>query len=225
LQLLVDKLIDDLTEVRDGFSEGSAYRNAFAGVTDLNAAKVRFLEVLTGMGTLSEGELGGERMQIALSANSQEDEHSCFSDNTHRDILLNADGIAHLFRGAYPGYDSDLDGTVDVTTNAVDGFGIDDYLNTVGLSELAADIEAALDTTEGHLTQIDANARSGVPFDLQIVDPGSDVARPIRDGIVALNAQSQLIARMALELDLGSAEEVVDPDASECDTTDPTSEC
>jgi putative iron-regulated protein len=225
LQLVTDKLIDDLTEVRDGFAEGSSYRAAFAEVTDLDTAKRRFLEILTGMGTLSEGELGGERMQIALAANSQEDEHSCFSDNTHRDILLNAEGIAHLFRGEYPGYDSDLDGTVDVTTNAVDGYGIDDYLNAVGQSQLAGEIEAALQTTAGHLEQIDANAKNGIPFDNQIVDPTAPVAMPIIEGIRSLNTQAQRLARIALELELGTVEDVVDPDASECDTTDPTTEC
>lgn len=225
LQLLIDKLIQDLTEVRDGFAAGSSYRAAFADVPDLQTGKGRLLEILTGMGTLSEGELGGERMQISLSANSQEDEHSCFSDNTHRDIVLNADGIAHLFRGVYPGYDSDLDGVVDVTTNAVNGYGLDDYLRAVGQSDLANQIEAALTTTAGHLLAIDTNARAGNPFDVQIVDPNSELARPIRDGILALNAQSTLIARIALNLALGTEEQVVDPDASLCDTTDPTSEC
>ena len=43
--------------------------------------------------------------------------------------------------------------------------------------------------------------------------------------IVSLNTQSALIARIAVELGLGSAEDVVDPEASACDTTDPTTEC
>jgi ribonucleoside-diphosphate reductase alpha chain len=49
-------------------------------------------------------------MQIALSANSQEDEHSCFSDNTHRDIWLDAEGVSNSYFGSYAGYDSSLDG-------------------------------------------------------------------------------------------------------------------
>ena len=48
------------------------------------------MAVSRGMGRLGFGELAGERMNIALLTNSQEDEHSCFADNTHRDILLNA---------------------------------------------------------------------------------------------------------------------------------------
>jgi putative iron-regulated protein len=32
----------------------------------------------------------------------QEDEHSCFSDNTHRDIVANARGIRHVWQGDWP---------------------------------------------------------------------------------------------------------------------------
>ena len=47
----------------------------------------------------------------------------------------------------------------------------------------------------------------------------------MRDTIVSLNAQSTEIANIAIELEVGDADDVVDPDASECDTTDPTSDC
>ncbi|MEM7678030.1 MAG: imelysin family protein, partial [Myxococcota bacterium] len=101
LQTATNKLLADLRSVRDAWATGSSYRTAFTTVNDLDAAKGRLLEILTGMGTLSEGELAGERMQISLSGNSQEDEHSCFSDNTHRDIWLNAEGVSNSFRGVY----------------------------------------------------------------------------------------------------------------------------
>lgn len=225
LQVAAAKLVADLRSVRDAWAEGASYRTAFTQVDDLAAGKRKLLEILTGMGTLSEGELAGERMQIALSANSQEDEHSCFADNTHRDIWLNAEGISNLYRGDYAGYDSDLDGAPDVTTNAVQGYGIDDYLRDLGRDALADDIEAAFATTETNYRAIDALARSGTPVDLQIIDPQSSDARPMRDTILSLNAQASQIARIATELDLGSPADVVDPDASECDTTDPTTEC
>lgn len=225
LQVAVQKLIDDLTGVRDGWAEGAEYRTAFTTVDSIDDAKVRFLEILVGMGTLSEGELGGERMQIALSANSQEDEHSCFADNTHRDIVLNAEGVSNSFFGAYAGYDSTLDGNDDVTTNAVDGYGFDDYLADVGLTDLEDAVEAALVATETNFLRIDSAARAGTPVDNQIIDAAAEAAAPMRDTIVALNAQSTEIANIAIELEVGDAEDVVDPEASACDTTDPTAEC
>lgn len=40
-------------------------------------------------------------MEVALDSQSQEDEHSCFSDNTHRDIVVNALGIRNVWRGEF----------------------------------------------------------------------------------------------------------------------------
>lgn len=60
-------------------------------------------DILTGIGELSRGELAGERMSVAYTERSQEDEHSCFSDNTTADIVANAQGIANVITGAYPG--------------------------------------------------------------------------------------------------------------------------
>ncbi|MEQ8458540.1 MAG: imelysin family protein [Sandaracinaceae bacterium] len=225
LQVAVAKLIADLTSVRDQWVEGGSYRTAFLNVPDLETGKDRLLEILTGMGTLSEGELGGERMQIALSANSQEDEHSCFSDNTHRDIVLNALGVRNSYYGDYAGYDSSLDGSPNATGNAVSGYGFDDYLRAVGLDDVATGVEAALATTEVGYNAIDASARAGTPVDNMIQDAAAPAAQPMRDTIVALNAQAQEIVEIAFALMLGTADQVVIPDASECDTTDPTSEC
>ncbi|MEO1174375.1 MAG: imelysin family protein, partial [Myxococcota bacterium] len=140
-------LIANLEQVRDAWESGASYRTAFTTVDTVDEGKARLLEILVGMGTLSEGELAGERMQIALSANSQEDEHSCFSDNTHRDIFLNHEGVANSFFGVYAGYDSTLDGTDDETTRQVNGYGFDDYLGDVGLSSLSSDVTAALSAT------------------------------------------------------------------------------
>jgi len=225
LRVAAQKLIADLESVRDAWTEGASYRTAFTEVDNLEQGKRRLLEILTGMGTLSEGELAGERMQIALSADSQEDEHSCFSDNTHRDIWTNAEGIENAFYGDYGGYDADLDGTDEVTTNAVQGYGIDDYLNDIGRSDLASEVAAALTTTQQHYRAIDEAARNGMPVDMVIIDPTSVEAQPMRNAIVSLNAQSGRIAQIALDLGLGDVNDVIDPDASECDTTDPTTEC
>ena len=180
------------------------------------------------MGTLAEGELAGERMQIALTTDSQEDEHSCFSDNTHRDIVLNAEGIYFLYLGDYPGYDSDLDGVVDVTARAFTGYGIDDYLEDVGFGTLASETNAAFETTQTGYTAIDALARDETdktPVDNQIADANAPEAAPMRDTIEALNAEAQQLVKIAEDLKVGDGDDVIQDDASDCDTSDPTSEC
>lgn len=225
LQVAAAKLIADLEGVRDGWAAGADYRTAFTTVDDVDAAKGKLLEILVGMGTLSEGELAGERMQISLSANSQEDEHSCFSDNTHRDIWLNAEGVSNAYTGEYAGYDSTLDGSDDKTGNAVAGYGIDDYLTDMGLTDVESEVSAALGITATNYGAVDASARGGTPVDQMILDAGGEAAQPMRDTIVSLNAQSAQVANIAVALDVGGPGDVVDPDASQCDTTDPTVEC
>ncbi|MFP4251780.1 MAG: imelysin family protein [Guyparkeria sp.] len=227
LKLVADKLIADLTGVRDQWDPKGEdnYYHAFTQPADMNEGNERLLEILTGMGTLSEGELAGERMQIALSVNSQEDEHSCFSDNTHRDIALNAEGIANSFFGEYAGYDSDLDGTDDVDNRAVSGYGIENYLRDHGHGDVADSVSDALARTAEGYSEIDRLAREGQPFDVLIEDIGAERAQPVKETILSLNAQATQIAQIASTLDLGTMEQVVDPEASACDTTNPVAEC
>lgn len=224
LQVVADKLVTDLTQVRDGWAPGSSYRSAFTTVTSRSDAIQKLTEILKGMGTLSEGELAGERMQISYSTNSQEDEHSCFSDNTHRDIWLDAEGISNSYYGDYAGYDSTLDGTDDVTTRAVSGYGFDDYAADSGIASLqalAAELETKLGETEVNYRRIDSAARNGMPVDVQIMN--RSVHDPMYDTILSLNAQASIISDVASALNISTS--VVDDDASACDTSSPDSEC
>ena len=44
-------------------------------------------QIIAGMGVFIKSELANERIAVAVLTPSEEDEHSCFSDNTHRDII------------------------------------------------------------------------------------------------------------------------------------------
>ncbi len=54
-----------------------------------------------GMGSLSGPELSGERLTVAYETKDQENEHSCFSDTTHLDLVGNAVGIENVCLGRY----------------------------------------------------------------------------------------------------------------------------
>jgi putative iron-regulated protein len=77
--------------------DGDNYRAAFLA----QPANESLRQILTGIGVLSKSELAGERMFVAYDNQNQEDEHSCFSDNTHRDLITNAQGIANVLSGHY----------------------------------------------------------------------------------------------------------------------------
>jgi len=93
-----DLLLVHLGEmVEEWDSDGTGYRATFLALDDEQALR----NVFTGIGTLAKSELAVERMFVAVNNQDQEDEHSCFSDNTHRDIVTNALGIANVWRGSY----------------------------------------------------------------------------------------------------------------------------
>jgi putative iron-regulated protein len=93
LTLLAQLLIDDLNFVNDQWKpDTGAYRTEF--LADPQGA---ITKMFRGIGALSSGELAGERMNVAFETKDQEDEHSCFSDNTNADIRNNAAGIRMVY--------------------------------------------------------------------------------------------------------------------------------
>ena len=103
LNLLADLLVADLTSVRDQWNpEGGPYRTEFLADPTLAVQ-----HILRGMGALSSGELAGERMAVPYETKEQEDEHSCFSDNTLNDIIGNARGVRLAYTAEYEGVQGD----------------------------------------------------------------------------------------------------------------------
>lgn len=99
LAVATDQLVDHLQELVDAWAPGGGnYRAEFEALDAAEALRL----AITGAGELSRGELAGERMNVAYEARSQEDEHSCFSDNTHADIVGNAVGVAMVLEANYP---------------------------------------------------------------------------------------------------------------------------
>jgi len=154
------------------------YRAAFLTANPTESLR----KILSGMGVLSRGELAGERMAVALSTRDQEDEHSCFSDNTHVDIRQNAQGIRNVYEGRY------------VRTNGtvLDGPGIGDLIST----ELNTAMRHQLDDT---LQKVNAIAP---PFDREIVT--EEGRKRVQDAIDALRAQAGLIVTVAQELGIAN---------------------
>ncbi|MBN8487394.1 MAG: iron-regulated protein [Burkholderiales bacterium] len=97
LLTMSELLQDDLRSLVLAWTPGSRnYRAAFE-----RGGQDSLRKIIVGLGSLSRGELAGERMEVALNTQDQEDEHSCFSDNTHRDIVNNAKGIQNAWLGRY----------------------------------------------------------------------------------------------------------------------------
>ena len=103
-----DLIVADLVKVKDAWTAGAgSYRNALLN-TDTNDtnkidADVAIKQILVGIGVFVKSELANERIAVAVQDPSEEDELSCFSDNTHRDIALNFQGFVNVLKGEYLG--------------------------------------------------------------------------------------------------------------------------
>ncbi|KAB7886141.1 imelysin family protein [Poseidonibacter ostreae] len=101
------KIVSDLQTVASAWSENGLYKNAFLGklsgddasknISSSDALK----QVIAGMGVFMKSELANERIAVAVLTPSEEDEHSCFSDNTHRDITTNYLGFRNVLTSTY----------------------------------------------------------------------------------------------------------------------------
>lgn len=114
LNAVADKMVDDLAVVSSAWDSkvsgnNGLYRAALlAQLSGQEKAKniestVALKQIIAGVGVFSKSELANERIAVAVLTPSEEDEHSCFSDNTHRDIALNYQGIKNVLLGEYKG--------------------------------------------------------------------------------------------------------------------------
>lgn len=144
--------------------------------------------MLFGMGSLALGELAGERMKVALEANSVEDEHDCFSDNTHNSHFYNAQGIRNVYEGSY----SRVDGS------ELTGPSLSDLAKAKS-AEVDAQARAALEQTMASLeVMVDsAEAEDGMKFDQMIAEGNAKGEQIIRNAIVALVETTRAIEDVA----------------------------
>ncbi len=180
-------LVSDLEYMVGQWQAGKA--DNYRAKLEAEPADSGLRKMLFGMGSLSLGELAGERMKVALEANSTEDEHDCFSDNTHNSHFFNAKGIRNVYLGEYQKVDgstltgpslSSLVAKADAQTD----------------STLKADLEA----TEGKLQTLVDSANNGQHFDQLIAADNSAGQQIVRDAIAALVKQTAAIEQASAKL-------------------------
>ncbi|MFN9528030.1 MAG: imelysin family protein [Pseudomonadaceae bacterium] len=188
LKAATDLLVSDLNDMVEQWKDGAEgnYRSELVAESADNGLR----KMLFGMGSLSLGELAGERMKVALEANSTEDEHDCFSDNTHNSHFYNGKGIRNVYLGEY---------------KKVDG----STLTGPSLSELVAKADAQADATlkadlqetEAKLQAlVDSAEKNNVHFDQLIAEGNAEGQQLVRDAIAALVKQTGAIEQAAGQL-------------------------
>lgn len=178
LNVVAELLIDDLQGLLRAWAPGvkTNYRARFEKGGDESLRRM-----LVGLGSLSRGELAGERLEVALASQDQEDEHSCFSDNTHRDAVNNALGIENVWLGRF----RRADGSV---------------LQGPSLRNLVAARNPSLAdrTTQQIRASVQAAEAIQAPFDREIVGAADAPGRlRVRKTIDSLTQQSKDIVEAA----------------------------
>jgi len=185
-----DLLIADLEEMVANWETDGAARAEL--MDDPNRA---LATILTGMGSLSYGELAGERMKLGLLLHDPEEEHDCFADNTHNSHLYNAVGINNVYTGTYTA----LDGTEMTGPAIADLVAAED-------SALDSELKEKLLVTVGAMQAMAERAETVEAYD-QMIGEGNDEGNAVvQTAIDALIDQTRSIERAVAALDLGSLE-------------------
>jgi putative iron-regulated protein len=166
LTLVTDMLVADLESLAAAWADDGP---------DTYPARLRAMDqvealgrMLNGMAILAGYEMMSERLTVALDSGDQEDEHSCFSDNTVADFVHDLRGIRAVWFG-------DVDGN--------DGAGLDALVRAWDPA-LADRVTALFNQAEAAVADLDQ------PFDrILAAPPGS---RPRQEAEAAANALGAL---------------------------------
>ncbi|WP_243974128.1 imelysin family protein [Vibrio natriegens] len=185
LKAAADLLVQDLEWMEKQWSADvkDNYRQELLADSAENGLR----KMMFGMGSLSLGELAGERMKVALEANSTEDEHDCFSDNTHNSHYYNEQGIYNVYMGLYKRQDGTL----------LTGPSIADLVAQQD-EQAAKEIQKQFDDTRSQVGELVTSAeKKNQHFDQLIAADNVQGNALVNETIMSLVAQTGAIERAA----------------------------
>ena len=194
-------LVSDLAEMAANWTEDGAARAALMADPEGGISAI-----LTGMGSLSYGELAGERIKLGLMLHDPEEEHDCFSDMTHLSHYYDGVGIRNVYTGRYTRVDG----------STVEGPSLS-QLVAAAVPEVDAQLRAELDASVAALGEIKAATEGGMAYD-QMLGLGNERGKALIEGAVAaLVAQTRSIERavaaLGREIELEGSDSLDNPNA------------
>ena len=201
LKTATDLLVDDLAEMTGYWATGGKARLEVAA-KGLNGG---LSTILTGLGSLSYGELAGERMKLGLILHDPEEEQDCFSDNTHNAHYYDELGMTELWRGRYTRVDGRVVGMASMrdyatARNAAAAKRMDDAMNNA-----LAKVKAIKDMGDSGRMAYD-----------QMIGSGNAVGNKlVQDAIDALIAQTRadegVVSALGLTIALEGSDSLDNP--------------
>jgi len=203
LKAATDLLISDLKEMADDWApEGDATKQLKE-----KGAEGGLATILTGIGSLSYGELAGERMKLGLILHDPEEEHDCFSDNTHNSHYYDEAGMVAIYNGSYTRRDG----------SKLEGASMAEYAKAKA-PEAAAKVDALMQDAEAKLKLIKDTADSGkMAYDQMIGEGNVEGNKMVQDAIDALVAQTRgveaVVADLGLKITVEGSDSLDNPSA------------
>jgi putative iron-regulated protein len=191
LKAATDLLVEDLAEMAADWAPGGKARAALAAKGQEGGLATIFI----GIGSLSYGELAGERMKLGLILHDPEEEQDCFSDNTHNEYYGDEVGMSEIWRGSYTRVDG----------GKVGGASLRDYAAAKNPAA-AKRLDEAMDAALAKLKRIKDTAGSGRMAYDQMIGAGNIAGNKlVQDGIDALVAQTRATEAVMAALGLKKA--------------------
>ncbi|MCK0195519.1 peptidase [Ancylobacter sp. 6x-1] len=202
LKAATDLLVSDLEDMAGYWGEKGKARKALLAKKDKEGLSV----ILTGLGSLSYGELAGERMKLGLMLHDPEEQHDCFSDNTHNSHYYDELGISEIYRGKF----TRIDGTV------VEGPSIAAYAKALAPKQ-AEEADAKVDAALAAIKAIKDEADSGkMLYDKMISEGNTEGNQLIQSGVDALVAQAHgfegVVGALKLKIKVEGSDSLDHPD-------------
>lgn len=191
LQASTELLITDLQEMVANWKTDGAARKDLAE----KGEEAAIATILTGMGSLAYGELAGERTKLGLMLHDPEEEHDCFSDNTHWSHYYDAKGIKNVYLGSY----TRVNGAV------VTGPSLSDYVASQA-SVVDQNLKNKLDATEAAAQVMVDRANKGETFDVLIAEGNNAGNQVVQDFVDALTSETKAIENVIAVLKLDNIE-------------------
>ena len=179
-------LIEDLNYIQNAWGKrGEARLNI------LNDKKNAVKRILIGMGSLSYGELAGERMKLGLMLHDPEEEHDCFSDNTHNSHYYNVVGISNVYKVQYKRLNGEL----------ISGPSISNLVKNID-NKLDKETNKSINNTLKDMLVIVKSANKGITYDMLIAENNTEGNQLIQNAVDSLVLQSKKIERVAKALNI-----------------------
>ncbi|BAI75546.1 hypothetical protein AZL_c02530 (plasmid) [Azospirillum sp. B510] len=179
LKVATQMLVDDLAEMTADWSAKGKARVSIAKAPESEGVA----RMLTGLGSLSYGELAGERMKLGLMLHDPEEEHDCFSDNTHNSHYYDEVGMVNVYNGSYKRTDG----------KTVSGASLSQLVAAKSADADAA-VKAAMADTMKAMQAIKDTADSGkMAYDQMIGADNPEGNKLVSDGIDRLVAQKKAL--------------------------------